>query len=130
MKGMKKNYFFTISLLLFASFGTYAQWQDTARKATCNLDDTCQFIISIDSVHGKYWHIGTPHKSFFGEAYSKPVAIMTDTVNAYVPGTKTYFDLIIPNAFGFAVEISFKHKFQTSLHKDGGYLQYSLDQGK
>ncbi|MEP7127646.1 MAG: T9SS type A sorting domain-containing protein, partial [Chitinophagales bacterium] len=80
------------------------------------------------------WQIGTPQKTFFGNAFSLPNAIQTDTLNVYPVNNHSVFTLKFTNNIGYSVdwnrtELSFWHKYQTSALNDSGSISFSIDNG-
>jgi hypothetical protein len=99
-------------------------------------EDSCTFesgteIIKIDSSYSNVWQIGQPSKLNFNSAYSGSLAIMTDTAAAIPVNSDSFFEAIytmdefwfIPYTF----VLSFKHKFDTEIGSDGGYITISFD---
>lgn len=90
-------------------------------------------LVHIDtSQHPNIWQIGRPQKTFMDSAYSKPNAIITDTINrtpahntsSFIVGYVTDF---APPAGPF---IQFMHKYKTDSLHAGGYIEVSTDTGK
>jgi hypothetical protein len=87
------------------------------------------FDIEIDALDtANVWQIGIPNKTFFDSAYSAPNLIVTDTVIFYPVNNESSFTL------GFELQggsptIDFMHKFDTDSGFDGGYVEFSFDQG-
>lgn len=78
------------------------------------------------------WQVGQPGKIFFDEAYSLPLAIVTDTIENYPVNSSSSFVFDIPNPEGGYIMskfFSFKHKFDTDTLQDIGYIEYSFDRG-
>lgn len=87
-----------------------------------DFESTPQFV-TIDSLTG-CWQIGTPSKTIFDTAYSASHALMTDTINAYPDGTLSYAYFTFPlNSFSSSYTLKFKHRYDTELAKDGGYIE-------
>jgi hypothetical protein len=98
--------------------------------------DSCKFEngicseITISNDTQNIFQIGTPHKLFFGNSYSQPNAIMTDSVYSYKKNNFSYFDYkfnFVRSGSGF--HLSFRHKYETDSLKDGGYILFSNDTG-
>ena len=51
--------------------------------------------IGIDTSEYNIWQIVKPQKQFFDSAYSRPLAIITDTLLFYPDTNHSYFDLYI-----------------------------------
>ena len=123
-----------IMLLCFAIFfikSSKGQYTVVAEEST-NFENNTS-LIHIDTTNGNIWQIGTPQKTFFGNSYSVPYSIMTDTLNSYPINTfstftfeynDTNFWYTIPDA-----SIGFWHKYEMDSLKDGGYVEISLDSG-
>ena len=47
---------------------------------TLNFEEPCNYLF-IHPSNTNHWQIGTPSKAIFDTAYSKPYAIITDTIN-------------------------------------------------
>jgi hypothetical protein len=80
------------------------------------------------------WQVGHPSKTYFNEAYSIPLAIVTDTGSSYPVNSQSSFSFrIIDTLFGppcgGATYFQFKHKFDTDTLQDYGYVEYSFDHG-
>lgn len=87
-----------------------------------------------DSTTGD-WQIGLPQKDFFGDAYSQPYAIMTDTIQPFTAHTRSSFILKFSNTdtlydepyyFG---KICFYHKLEAEPEVDFAQVAISADQG-
>jgi len=81
----------------------------------------------IDTTGSGVWRTGTTSKPFFavgGTTY----AIMTDTLKAYDTSINNSFTVGL-KPFNFNTILSFKHKYQTRSGKDGGIVEYSIDNG-
>ncbi len=95
---------------------------------SCKFSSSSPLIRFSDSAH-TLWQVGKPSKPFFGNAYSAPFAIMTDSVEAYPKAMDTYFDLILPQWYPNVI-VGFKHKYETDANRDGGYIEVSYDSGR
>ncbi len=97
---------------------------------SCNFETTCQ-IFKPDTSATNVWKVGTTTKPFFGTAYSPPNALMTDTLNPYPTSNHSWFDLVLPNNMYYylGMIVSFRHKYQTDIGNDGGYIEVSYNQG-
>jgi hypothetical protein len=118
--------------LLFTLFilQVYSQWG----SGFINFDDTAAlYRIDIDnSIPGNRWQIGAPHKSFFTEAYSKPHAMVTDTVNSYPAGKTSVFYYRTSgdfNADSHDAVIDFWYKMDCDSVNDFGKVEISIDSG-
>ncbi len=131
-----KNYiklFFIIILFLTSSNNIIAQWNNFISF------DTPANNIYIDTLQtNNIWQIGAPHKILFDTAWSRPNAIVTDTVNYYpVNDTSSFVIKIIrpflwqwiPDSYGPTPFVSFISKINTDSLLDGGYVEYSINNG-
>ena len=59
---------------------------------SCNFDNSICSQISVSTDTQNIFQIGAPHKLFFGNAYSQPNAIMTDSVHPYKKNNFSYFN--------------------------------------
>jgi len=81
------------------------------------------------------WQIGTPQKSWLNNAYSPPLAIITDTVNPYPAGNTSSFSFVIdsgqifPLSGRLATYFSFIHRYETDTINDYGTVEASIDGG-
>lgn len=92
----------------------------------------------IDTLHpNNIWQIGKPQKVLFDSAYTKPNAIVTDSVNNYpINNTSSFVVKILPGSGNWSPNwpgpfpfIGFTHKYNTDTILDGGHLEYSVDAG-
>jgi hypothetical protein len=90
-------------------------------------------LVRIDnSQPNNIWQIGKPQKIFFDSAYSKPKAIVTDTINPYPINNLSSFQLVMKQQWfgsGGVPYLQFRHKFDTDSLRDGGYIETSYDGG-
>jgi len=93
-------------------------------------------LIKIDtSQKNNVWQIGRPQKTFFDSAYSRPYAIVTDTIGSYSVNNVSSFTVIVPGPKGsgwtpcIVPNISFWQKFDTDTLKDSGHIDISTDRG-
>ena len=93
-------------------------------------------LLKIDtSFAGNTWQIGKPQKTFFDSAFTKPNAIVTDTINFYPINNLSAFTVKIYDtswsqfSSSGGMMIYFKHKFDTDSLLDGGYIEVSYDNG-
>ncbi|MCX6251948.1 MAG: T9SS type A sorting domain-containing protein [Bacteroidetes bacterium] len=103
------------------------------------LDNTITFetsdsLFQMGPAAGNCWQIGTPSKAIFNQAYSVPDAIVTDTLNSYpVNSFSTFtvklYDPAWGNIWNPRTWVSFFHKYDTDTLHDGGYLEFSDDNG-
>lgn len=90
--------------------------------------ETKNNILTISNDSNNIWEIGKPSKTQFNSAYLGNRAILTDSINNYP--INNYSSFIIPfYLFSGIPEITFWHKYHTQKNKDGGYLEYSFDNG-
>lgn len=131
-----KNYsivFFIIILFLTSSNNISAQYSShtiTFENGFSNL--------YIDTLQpNNIWQIGKPQKILFDSAYTKPNAVITDTVNPYpINNTSSFVVKILQDGWGWSPNfpgpfpyIEFMHKYNTDTIADGGHLEYSVDAG-
>src|ERR1043165_9963954 len=96
-----------------------------------DFDQSNELYITIDTASGNLWQIGNPGKSYFNDAWSAPNAIVTDTLQTYPANNTSVFQILLPFSFvGWASEIQFKHRYQTTSNHDGGYIEFSHDNGQ
>lgn len=103
-----------------------------SQQFTINFENNNNTLIKIDTSNlSNIWQIGKPQKVIFDSAYSKPNAIVTDTINFYPPNNISSFTLKIfdSNMFGWDIWVSLKHKYDTDSLMDGGYVEISIDGG-
>ncbi len=87
-----------------------------------------------DSTTGD-WQIGLPQKEFFGDAYSQPYAIMTDTLQPFAADTRSSFILKFSNTDTlydepyYSGKICFYHKLEAEEGVDFAHVAVSADQG-
>ncbi len=91
--------------------------------------------LSLDPSPGNLWQTGIPHKTWLDQAYSPPMAIITDTMNPYPAGNTSSFTFVIdsnsiyPWSGRLATYLSFIHKFDTDTISDYGIIEASIDGG-
>ncbi len=87
----------------------------------------------IDPDTNNQWQIGKPTKSVFTNAISGNAAIVTDTLQPYVAGTKSMFVLdMIKYMTGDTIDwnehhVSFTHSMNADSLHAGGYIEISQD---
>lgn len=122
-----------ISIIIFLFFSisrnSFSQWW-----YTINFESNDDSVIKIDTTNpSNIWQIGKPQKTFFDSAYSKPNAIVTDTINFYSVNNISSFVLKIYDSNWLSwppdIIISFMHKYDTDTLKDGGIVEISFDDG-
>ncbi|MFM9945856.1 MAG: T9SS type A sorting domain-containing protein [Bacteroidia bacterium] len=116
-----------VVLLSCSSYGQINPFKGIYTLDSCQFESSCKMVYYTDTVN-TLWQIGKPQKPFFGVPYSGHFALITDTVKPYPNSIHTYFDVILPRFYPNLI-IGFKHKFETDLHKDGGYIEVSYDSG-
>lgn len=124
-------------LLLTATLGFISSInaQNPIIIAQCDFDgiiNNCVF--HFDTTAQNIWQIGTPQKPFFGNAFSFPKALQTDTINPYPANNQSEVILKFANNTSSITDwtvttLSFWHKYQTVLLSDFGRITYSLDNG-
>ena len=98
---------------------------------TINFEKPCDYLY-IDSSSTNLWQIGIPNKTLLDSAYSKPFAIITDTINNYTLNNQSNFILKLePESFreNGNTHINFWHKFDTDSINDYGVVEVSYDEG-
>ena len=120
--------FISILLIQLRSFA-----QDATTIAYIDFDNPPQnFEVIYDSSVSNLWQIGTPQKPFFGNAFSVPHAMLTDTINPYPVSNHSSVILKFANNYAYTEDwtvtsISFWHKFQMDSLHDFGHLYWSYD---
>jgi len=97
----------------------------------CDFEEECAWI-ELDTSASNQWQMGLPSKPFFYTAYSVPNCIMTDSILPYIPSNLSSFEIPLYWEGGgmmFNVGIRFWHKYQTDSLLDGGYIEFSYDDG-
>ena len=83
----------------------------------------------IISTPGNCWQVGHPSKTFFNEAFSLPLAMVTDTVLSYPVNTQSSFSFAFKNYESGATFLGFLHKYDTDTLTDYGTIEVSYDHG-
>jgi hypothetical protein len=81
---------------------------------------------------GNCWQVGHPSKSLFNQAYSEPLAIVTDTLNPYPVNSNSSFTFVIPQVLvqsTFTTYFQFYHKYDTDTIQDYGTIEASYNGG-
>ena len=126
-----------LALLLIISllcYNTYAQWGAVLVDKKYTFDSNSNKVVIDTAEHPNIWQIGRPQKIYFDSAYSRPNAIVTDTVGYYPSGNMSSFtievkknkDSIYHTCWGTA-RLSFWHKYDTDTLFDGGYVEIQYD---
>lgn len=113
--------------------GDLSQWCYTAVYIdTLNIAEDSA-LIEIDTANScSTWMKGHSYKSVFDSA-TAPYGIVTDTLLSYGTDVKCSFTLKQPvggNVFWGNPVMLFEHKYETDSLLDGGYLEYSCDNGQ
>lgn len=87
--------------------------------------DTANYFYIDTTQPNNLWQIGIPSKTIFNSAYSAPLALVTDTLNAYPIGNMSFFEFVVYT--DDYTEISFWHRFNTDSLADGGVIEVSTD---
>jgi hypothetical protein len=125
---MKRN--ILIVFLLIQVFNGLSQ-STIFYSDTINFEKPCDYLY-IDSTSTNLWQIGIPNKTIFDSAYSKPFAIITDTINNYTLNNHSKFILKLePESIEYDGKtiINFWHKFDTDSINDYGVVEVSYDEG-
>ena len=78
------------------------------------------------------WQVGRPSKTNFTNAYSPPLAIVTDTLNPYPVNSNSSFSFVIPYnlvQYSFTTYFQFYHKYDTDTIQDFGTIEASYNGG-
>jgi hypothetical protein len=121
--------FLTIALNVYSQFGNLD---------TINFEKHRELVKIDTSQKGNIWQIGSPHKTFFDSAYSKPYAIVTDTTGYYPVKNISSFNVILPGTKApggnwnscMVPHIYYWQKFDMDTLKDSGKVEISADMGK
>lgn len=89
--------------------------------------DTANYFYFDTTQLNNLWQIGTPSKTVFNNAYSLPLAMVTDSINTYPDGNTSSFEFVIWT--DDHTLISFWHRFNTDSLSDGGVIEFSTDGG-
>ena len=91
------------------------------------------YYLSIDTSLSNIWEVCMPNKTFFDSAFSPDSAIVTNCTDYYPDNNHSWFDLCIGNFnhqwYPYDVCFEIKHKFDTEIGLDGGYITVSYDRG-
>lgn len=129
---MRSKLSFSVFLLFIVGcYNTYAQ--PTFRQFFDGEDTTKSsiHIVFEPNTKSNIWQIGKPQKTIFNMAATEPNAIVTDTLNKYpINNTSSFsFHLDLTNSFGNILATRWKQKLDLDKHKDGGIIEFSLDNG-
>lgn len=83
----------------------------------------------ISPTLGNCWQVGHPSKTFFNDAYSLPLAIVTDTLEPYPINSNSSFTFSFANYLIYGVWFEFLQKFDSDTLTDYGSIDVSYDQG-
>jgi hypothetical protein len=129
---MKKNHFLLLWLILwtFTSFSQEVGHHDYYPVDTIYFEYNTlpyQIVPSGDNC----WQVGQPSKAFFNEAFSPPLAIVTDTLNPYPVNSNSSFTFTIPPPLvqTFTTFFQFYQKYDTDTIQDYGTVEASYDGG-
>ena len=135
---MKKHLIILLfaSLLSMLTVHCFSQFAPILMEKVFTFDTATPKVIIDTSNHQNIWQIGKPNKIFFDSAYSKPYAIVTDTVNYYPSDNLSSFIIEVKkvgnnndSCWGSAI-LSFWHKYDTDSLYDGGYVEIQYDSSK
>ena len=97
---------------------------------TLDLATDTSFIVIDTSNSCKTWTFGHSYKEVF-DSIDTPFGIVTDTINSYEDNLDCGFILKIPPSYLAPTSLLFfEHKYETDSLFDGGYLEYSCNQGQ
>lgn len=137
---MKKS--FLLSFLILSVLNSFSQYlfDKVIIYDTINFDYEVHYqhfsdTILFDTSATNIWQIGQPQKTIFNSTTSGENAIITDTINTYPVNCNSSFTILITQPDGWYspfnnLYIEFKHKFDTDLNQDGGYIDVSYDNGE
>jgi hypothetical protein len=132
---MKKHLIILLFAFLFSLFSVhcFGQWPPILVDKIFTFDTDTPKVVIDTANHQNIWQIGRPKKVFFDSAYSKPNAIITDTVNDYLSDNLSCFTIEVKKkgeqdfpCWGTA-KLSFFHKYDTDTLYDGGYIEIQYD---
>lgn len=123
---MTRNLIITLLLLLgsSAAFGQYQYFEGDWNWLEVKIDST---------LPGNRWMIGQPQKVIFDSAFSRPNAIVTDTMLPYPSGQRSVFQVRLPLEQYFAYPyfvLYFYHKIDADSLHAGGWIEASYDNGQ
>src|SRR5204863_2124304 len=95
-----------------------AYYQTQYRFFDLNDRDTGKYFFIDTTQAGNIWQIGTPSKTVFGSAYSTPLALITDSANAYPANNQSSFTVTIYT--DDETFFSFWHRIDADSLNDGG----------
>lgn len=129
---MKKSLLIPFTILSVSLHAQYQQGIVNFETAPYNIREN---FVKMDVVlypgTGNIWQVGRPGKTFFDSAYSPVNAAVTDTLNPYPVNIHSYFDVVIYDMqylwANLMSQFSFRHKYNTTKGKDGGYIMVSTD---
>src|SRR6266478_1466792 len=112
-----KRYITFLFLTLLTQL-SYGQWW---KPLVFNFDKPEPVYIDT-TLSGNIWQIGRPQKVFFDSAFTRPNAIVTDTINYYPKNNVSEFILKTPTFLLCCggVIMRFFHKYDTDTLADGG----------
>jgi len=125
---MKRNYTYHIILLSFLIISGNVNAQDSYDSVSF---ETPVSKIIIDSSEYNSWQIGMPGKSFFNSAHAGSKAILTDTINSYLPNDTAVFIYVIRNPYTQTcfTSMEFWHKYDMDTLSDIGIIEASYNGG-
>jgi len=109
----------------------FSSWcYQVAYLDTLNLEEDSSLIVLDTSNNCNTWQLGHSYKPVF-DSVNSPFGIVTDTLNSYGNNLNCSFILKIPTDHFYGTTLLFfEHKYETDSLLDGGYIQYSCDQGQ
>ncbi|HTA82564.1 MAG TPA: T9SS type A sorting domain-containing protein [Bacteroidia bacterium] len=133
---MRKQILF-LSLIFISIANSYSLWAQSDID-TITFEKHLELVKIDTSQKNNIWQIGRPQKAFFDSAYSKPNAIVTDTINDYPVNNVSSFNIILPGTktpFGSWDKctipvVTFWQKFDMDTLQDSGSIDVSSDMGK
>jgi len=97
-----------------------------------NFEDCCDLVV-LDTASTNIWQIGKPNKLGFDSAFTKPNAIVTDSIHPYPPNNLSFFTITInaprPNFCWSSLSLTIYHKYNTDTLRSGGFIEISYNGG-
>lgn len=87
-------------------------------------------MVNIPQDTTNVWQIGSPQKTIFDSAGTRPYALVTDTLALYPAGNTSQVYLSVPMWINWGIfALRWKQKLDMVPDHDGGIIEYSLDTG-
>jgi hypothetical protein len=130
---MRTKQILIASLLAFLCqiiVGQFWDPEDITGADTLSFETFYHPLLSIDTNTIGLWRIGEPLKPTINNAYDGVIVMITDTLNAYDTSTYSTFQVTIPHGEGGRCELVFWHWYETTIGKDGGFIEVSYNMGQ